>query len=781
MVCFATNYGKNVYEVNKILKDNFGCTTKVPDYTKLTETTTQEDAACFQAFKPAELVSIINMFEEMPVGFHVTPHLNYLVRRQDGHINPKDPDAAAISYCIDNGYIEFMSKAFEGDDQPSRTLRLILHEKTHFLWAYNFSEEIKNDWTALGGWYKDPNSGNGWSTTKSTEFVSEYAHRKNPDEDMAESVAFYIKDPTKLLSRAPEKYAFIRDRIMHGTRYISQIPGHLTFEVLNLHPDYDYPGKIKRLDIKVQGAPDKDKKVIVEIELNHIEGFSDGSSEAITRIYSPEVIVNGKKFFQYYDIHLTPVKGNDHLLRGSVTINRYSLSGYWTTNDIRINDAQGNSSFEGRNDYVWNLYINNPLQDMEPPRYVPGSLSYDLTDCMDNGHKAHLLQVTFKATDNVGISKVMARLEYDGIGGDFSSKDQYGTYDNATQTATINFLLRDYQWSGNYYIAFLDIIDKAQYSVCYEFSKSSLQQPVKYIYIATDHPDTIPPQLDLNRITVYAQPINREEPDGETLVTINYFARDNSSGLKLVYFCLQDPQGLEHADYEYDDAFNFNYCPYDPTVWRKFTIKKLLPQGSVPGIWGLKYLIMRDAAWNERTYNFVETLIFEPDNAATSFTLSAAMNEDRRHLSISVSSDSLATYSVAYRIVNDATGQEISGTLPATSFLTPAADVDVSSLSDGELIILATITDEQGNTVAVKSSTLTKTSSTDIAALTDEPQISVTVANRSMTVSSPRIATLSLFSLNGSEVKRVHIPASSITFPLQNGVYIVNGKKYIVR
>ena len=45
-----------------------------------------------------------------------------------------------------------------------------------------------------------------------------------------------------------------------------------TFQVYNLYPDYVYPGRIIRVDIDVQGAPEEDKIVTVEIE---IHGESD--------------------------------------------------------------------------------------------------------------------------------------------------------------------------------------------------------------------------------------------------------------------------------------------------------------------------------------------------------------------------------------------------------------------------------------------------------------------------------------------------------------------------
>lgn len=280
---YMTDFGRNISNVNDILSERFGCSIINIDYTELTQATTQEDAACFQQFKPAELVSIINMFEEFPEGFRKVPHLKYLIRRQNGHDHPLYPEAAAVAWpTLENGYIEFMEKAFGGNSQELATQRLILHEKTHFLWQHVFSEEIKAEWIKLGGWYKDPNQPSGWSTTKTTEFVSAYAHAKNPDEDMAESVADYVKNPAILMSRSIGKYEFIRDRIMHGVRYITTVPDHFSFEVLNLWPDYDFPGKIKRASITVDGKPEEDKLLTMEIELNDMPNIEDGASYAYT-------------------------------------------------------------------------------------------------------------------------------------------------------------------------------------------------------------------------------------------------------------------------------------------------------------------------------------------------------------------------------------------------------------------------------------------------------------------------------------------------------------------
>ena len=123
------------------------------------------------------------------------------------------------------------------------------------MWEYTFSDELKDDWIELGGWFVDPDSESGWSTTQTTEFVSAYAHGINPNEDMAESIAYYIENPQVLLTHAPAKYDFIRDRVMHGARYVASIPEELTFEVLNLFPDYVYPGKVIGTEVTCAGAP----------------------------------------------------------------------------------------------------------------------------------------------------------------------------------------------------------------------------------------------------------------------------------------------------------------------------------------------------------------------------------------------------------------------------------------------------------------------------------------------------------------------------------------------
>ena len=49
------------------------------------------------------------------------------------------------------------------------------------------------------------------------------------------------------------------------------------------------------------------------------------------------------------------------------------------------------------------------------------------------------------------------------------------------------------------------------------------------IFIETKYPDTIKPEIDLNNISVIAEPTNPKAPNGETRVDINFNARDLSN------------------------------------------------------------------------------------------------------------------------------------------------------------------------------------------------------------------------------------------------------------
>ncbi len=379
VVRYITDNGADRYALGRILQERYAVSVHVPDYTELTRWTTGEHAGRFTEFKNEELMALVSMFEEFPQGMLKTPGLKYIVRRLDGTPHPLYPEAPAVAWPS-VGYIEFMESAFKGQGLDYMH-RLILHEKAHFLWAHLFDEQLKQDWIELGGWYENPDDKDGWSTTKQTEFVSAYAHGINPNEDMAESISFYIVRPDKLRSRSPAKYEFIQNRIMHGTRYISKIREDLTFEVYNLYPDYVYPGRIIRVDIQIDGEPEEDKQITIEIEI-HKESDLDSARGIYLRIFSEKDT--------FFEVGLSAINSEGrkisagHIFRGRATLSRFAANGFWAPDSVNLSDAQGNERHESQTDFGWKLYIDNPLADCEPPDYVKSSMQLSLSETTTN-------------------------------------------------------------------------------------------------------------------------------------------------------------------------------------------------------------------------------------------------------------------------------------------------------------------------------------------------------------------------------------------------------------
>ena len=67
--------------------------------------------------------------------------------------------------------------------------------------------------------------------------------------------------------------------------------------------------------------------------------------------------------------------------------------------------------------------------------------------------------------------------------------------------------------------------------------------------MATADPDLEAPELDLDSISIVAEPTRPEAPNGETLVTIVYYARDDKSGVGVVRYSLRDPQSIERGEW----------------------------------------------------------------------------------------------------------------------------------------------------------------------------------------------------------------------------------------
>ena len=117
-----------------------------------------------------------------------------------------------------------------------------------------------------------------------------------------------------------------------------------------------------------------------------------------------------------------------------------------------------------------------------------------------------------------------------------------------------------------------------------------------------------PPELNLNNISVSAEPTNPTAPNGETIVRISFYIRDNASGLDAAAYRLLDPMGGSHFFWFYhDNTYTFNFTG-DPVAWKRYEILQVLPVGSAPGTWGLQELAITDKAGNRIAHDFREII-----------------------------------------------------------------------------------------------------------------------------------------------------------------------------
>ena len=616
LVYFYTNGGQNRSTVTKILQDKFNLSLTPPNI----QTLTGEHSDNFQEFHHNELLDIITALAEMPEGYYQIPGLRYFLRRKDGHPHPLYPEAPAVAWPRgpnSDSYVEFMDSAFRQHGDVGLSInqtedyvhRLILHEKTHFIYRNVLSDKLRQEWIEIAGWYENENDPDGWSNKYTTSFVSPYAHKKNPNEDMAETVAYYILNPNKLLSVAPAKFEFIKTHIMSGYQYVLQVREDLQFEVLNLFPDYDYPGKIKRVDVYARGAKDEDKTIEVEIELLNKEGFQDGAKGAITRIFSP----NGT----FIDMRLYPVNGNDHILKGSAKLSKYVKAGYWKVDQITVTDEHNNDRMEGVDDFGFKLYINNQTEDTTAPKYIKDSLDIQVSPITVKGHQVHRVTIKWDIEEDMEMKK------HSGVYVNFVSLDypeayalqKYGDVDLSTNRATVVIDVTEYFPAGRYTVAYLRMQDKALNSGSQYFSQNNPrhENPV-IVNIQTTNHDNVKPTLDVNRISITATPINPDNPDGQTNVTITYYAKDDKSGVGLINYILINPTGRTFFEYHYHSNFYTQFFEGDPTVYKKYVIHHVLPKGSAPGTWGLKEMNINDKGGNTKNYNFTEVLHFSLEN-----------------------------------------------------------------------------------------------------------------------------------------------------------------------
>jgi hypothetical protein len=446
---------------------------------------------------------------------------------------------------------------------------------------------------------------------------------------------------------------------MKGTRYISVIRPDLTFQVYNLFPDYNYPGKIKRTKLEVIGGPNEDKKVVFEIELTIMNNAFDGAQQAQCRFVSSIGTIK--------DMWLNKVNSNGSILRGEFTISKYAKSGYWIIPQINIWDAVGNQRLENNSTYGIKCFVNNPLEDVTAPLYVQNSLKMDsvfvkvkdfgggLAQGADtvNLQPSNAIKLSFNMIEKNTINpdgRVLARMYLPTFDSTNKSNIQPYSFDcqiggtgilndkpDSIKTAQFYFPVPDYFPSGYYSISYIDmqdialnvrqlLLDKDTANKNYFIAPKFVNQRTirDSIYMKTKFPDLKPPVIDLNDIKIQATPTNPSAPNGETLFEMWLWIKDESdfagkaSGFANGSYTLRDPQGLERSISMQSDLGNLYYSIQpDSSIYgyKRYYFKTLLPAGSPPGLWGVSAININDHAQNKKYYSFVEFVRFDVDQS----------------------------------------------------------------------------------------------------------------------------------------------------------------------
>ena len=222
-VQFVTENGTNRAAIKRVLYERYGITVDVSSDVRQTVMLPAYAGhkiapKPFSAIDNEDLMLFISILEDFPQALHKMPQLEYVISR-DEDIG----DGAAAKAWTGSSFIEFKKSVLD-TASTSEIRKILAHEKSHFLWTHLLPIQLRADWIALGGWYEDKGKEHGWSTDKDrAEFVTDYAFEKNPNEDMADSLAYYLVYPDRLRACNMGKYNFIHERIMqsYGSRYLS--------------------------------------------------------------------------------------------------------------------------------------------------------------------------------------------------------------------------------------------------------------------------------------------------------------------------------------------------------------------------------------------------------------------------------------------------------------------------------------------------------------------------------------------------------------------------------
>ena len=83
---------------------------------------------------------------------------------------------------------------------------------------------------------------------------------------------------------------------------------------------------------------------------------------------------------------------------------------------------------------------------------------------------------------------------------------EYGRFESGGNLCRVRFLMPDYRPSSTYSLNFVDMVDRAGNWGAARFTSEPGDEDPQRIRVRTANPDTEPPELDLNRMSIDAEP-----------------------------------------------------------------------------------------------------------------------------------------------------------------------------------------------------------------------------------------------------------------------------------
>ena len=275
---------------------------------------------------------------------------------------------------------------------------------------------------------------------------------------------------------------------------------------------------------------------------------------------------------------------------------------------------------------------------------------------------------------------------------------------------------------GNYSNTYF-VNDTADYHIPESRRLKEFKDVRDSIYVETLYPDYIRPELDLNNITIIAEPTNPEAPNGETRVDITMIARDLSdyegheSGVATVGFVLRDPLGNDFGFQTGNSTMNhpeldiYDFNPDLNSNWAVYHFDLVLPAGSAPGIWGMASADIRDKAGNIKRYSFVELVRFdiiesdvELDEPLAAEILSDYVNASNvENISATISCSPCEGLNYLYTIYSLTGGAVVQGDGVFEADSIDLNEINTSGVLDGTIMFTVQVTDTEDQLIATLS------------------------------------------------------------------------------